>query len=118
MPDEPILDAEAIDNLRSLDTGDGGEFLREIIGIFIEDTGARIAELKQALAAGDARTFTRAAHSVKGSSSNIGAREVRILAEQLEHRSKDGPLPPLAELLPTLEAAYTRASVELRKLVS
>ena len=88
MPDHPIIDSESIENLRSLNPGDGDEFLREIIAIFLEDTPQRIAELEESLLGGDTPRFTRAAHSVKGSSANLGAMAVRDVAEQLEHRSQ------------------------------
>jgi len=38
VPDLPIIDPVAISNLRDLNPGDNGEFLREIVGIYLEDT--------------------------------------------------------------------------------
>ena len=43
MPDIPTIDPEAISNLRELNPGDNGEFLREIISIYIEDTPKRVS---------------------------------------------------------------------------
>ncbi len=114
--DEPIIDAEAIENLRAINPDDDS-FLKEIIGIFIEDTPARIAELRQARAAGDVTTFSRAAHSIKGSSSNLGAARLRTLAAHLEHESKSQPLAGLAEGIAELEAAFTSAKAALERLL-
>ena len=112
----PDLDPEAIANLRAL--GDEGDdtFLKEIIGIYLEDTPLRLADLRTAAAGGDASLYTRAAHTIKGSSSNVGAMQVRAIAEKLEHRSKSEPHAALQPLLAELEAAFTRAATELRKL--
>ncbi len=88
MSDLPIIDSEAIENLRSLNPGDNDDFLKEIVAIFLEDTPLRIAELDQSLAAGDVGTFTRAAHTIKGSSSNVGALRLRHAAEVLEQGSR------------------------------
>ncbi|MDE3085062.1 MAG: Hpt domain-containing protein, partial [Verrucomicrobiota bacterium] len=74
---EPILDPEALNNLRSLDPDGGDAFLREVTGIFLEDTPKRLAELDRSLTAGDAPTFIRAAHSIKGASANLGATALR-----------------------------------------
>ena len=52
VPDLPTIDLEAISNLRELNPGDNGEFLREIVSIYIEDTPKRLAELKSCLASG------------------------------------------------------------------
>lgn len=117
MADTPVVDPESIENLRSLNPGDGGEFLREIIAIYLEDTPQRIAELEQSLAAGDVPTFTRAAHSVKGSSANLGAMTVRGVAEKLEHQSHKQGLADVAGLIATLKVEFENARVELTKLV-
>lgn len=118
MPQSPVLDPEAIANLRALSPDDGDAFLKEILGIFMEDTPVRIAELHSSLAAGDARTFTRAAHSIKGSSSNVGAEELRAVAEKLEHQSRDQGLADVEPLIAEIEAAFARARTELAKLTA
>ena len=117
-PLPPDLDLEAIANLRAL--GDEGDdtFLKEIIGIYLEDTPLRLADLRTAAASGDTSLYTRAAHTIKGSSSNVGAMQVRAIAEKLEHRSKSEAHAVLQPLLGELEAAFTRASAELRKFTA
>ena len=59
--DLPTIDLDAIANLRDLNPGDGGEFLREIVTIYLEDTPKRIADMRSTLAAGDTGAFARAA---------------------------------------------------------
>ncbi|HYD83286.1 MAG TPA: Hpt domain-containing protein, partial [Opitutus sp.] len=108
MADTPVIDLQSIENLRSLNPDDNDEFLREIVTIYLEDTPQRIAELEQALGVADVAKFTRAAHSVKGSSSNVGAMVVRNVAEQLEHQSKQG-LDDVASLLASLKIEFARA---------
>jgi HPt (histidine-containing phosphotransfer) domain-containing protein len=113
----PILDQEAIDNLRMLDPDGGDTFLREIIGIFIEDTPLRIAEIDQSLAAGDAATFVRAAHTIKGASSNVGAAALRAVAEQLEHRAKKDGLADVIALVAEIKTAFADAKTALNGLL-
>ena len=45
MADSSVIDPQAIENLRALNPGDNDEFLREIVGIFLEDTPQRLVEL-------------------------------------------------------------------------
>ena len=116
MSSEPIIDLEAIENLKSLSPEDDS-FLKEIVGVFLEDTPQRIQELKQSHAAGDVASFSRAAHSIKGSSSNLGASRLRSAAEWLEHGSKKEPLANLEAGIPALEAAFAAAKAELERLV-
>ena len=117
MPDFVVIDPQAIENLRALNPGDHDEFLREIVGIFLEDTPQRIAELDQSLKAGDVPKFTRAAHSIKGSSANLGAMALRFVAEKLEHESRTNGLGGVAALVDAVMAEFARARAELDKLV-
>jgi HPt (histidine-containing phosphotransfer) domain-containing protein len=116
MPDLPIIDPEAIANLRDLNPGDKGEFLREIVAIYIEDTPKRIADMKACLASGDVTTFTRAAHTIKGSSANVGAQVLKAVAERLELISRKEGLGSVAPLIADCEVEFARVAVELRKL--
>jgi HPt (histidine-containing phosphotransfer) domain-containing protein len=111
------IDPAAIENLRSLAPDDPETFLREIVGIFLDDTPIRLADLRNTLASDDRVAFTRAAHSIKGSSSNIGALSLRALAATLETRSRDEPLAGLASLVAELEATYTQTKFELEKIL-
>jgi HPt (histidine-containing phosphotransfer) domain-containing protein len=101
-----------------LTPGDNDEFLREIVGIFLEDTPQRIAELDQSLAGNDPLRFTRAAHSVKGSSSNLGAMALRAVAERLEQQSKQSGLTGLEPILVELKGEFAHAAVELRQIIN
>ena len=114
----PDLDPEAISNLRAL--GDEGDdsFLKDIIGIYLEDTPIRLADMRAAAARGDTALYTRSAHTIKGSSSNVGAMAVRALAERLEHRSKTEPHAALESDLSELETTFARTAVALRAVIA
>jgi HPt (histidine-containing phosphotransfer) domain-containing protein len=116
VPDIPTIDPEALSNLRELNPGDNGEFLREIISIYIEDTPKRIADMKACLASGDVSTFTRAAHTIKGSSANVGAQVLKGIAERLELISRREGLGGVSGLIADCDAEFERVKVELRKL--
>lgn len=117
MPPDSVIDPLAIANLRSLNPGDNDEFLREIAGIFLEDTPLRIAELDQSLSAGDVSKFTRAAHSIKGSSANLGAVALRASAEKLEHLSRTKGLGEVTALVASVKVEFSRAQAELQALI-
>src|SRR3954464_7353866 len=117
MADPAVIDPQAIQNLRALNPGDNDEFLREITTIFLEDTPLRIAELDQSLASGDVTKFTRAAHSIKGSSSNLGAMALRAVAEQLEHLARTAGLAGVVSLVDAVKAEFVRTHAELNRLL-
>ncbi|MDB6127968.1 MAG: Hpt protein [Verrucomicrobia bacterium] len=112
-----IIDQQALENLRELNPGDNDAFVREIRDIFFQDTPQRLAELEECLASGDAVKFSRTAHSIKGSSTNLGAIGVRDVAEKLEAESKTKPVSSLVDLVESLKMEYARAKAEILRLV-
>jgi histidine phosphotransfer protein HptB len=118
MSDPAVIDPSTIETLRSLNPGDNDEFLREIAGIFFEDTPLRIADLDDSLAAGDLPRFTRAAHSIKGSSANLGAMTLRAVAEQLEHRSRTAGLQDVTALVAAIKTEFARAHAALTAILA
>jgi len=73
-----------LDGLRELERGGDGSFLRRVIEAFVSDTRSRLDDLRVGIAANDLPTTARAAHALKGSCRNIGARRMASLCEQLE----------------------------------
>ena len=114
----PLIDSEAINNLRALGSDDDDSFLREIVALFLEDTPKRFEELRTSKLAGVLDGVARAAHSVKGSASNLGAMRVRAVAEKLEYAAKQNGLDGLEALQAELESEFAEAQVELRKLLA
>lgn len=116
MSHEPIIDQEAIENLRSLGDEEGDDsFLREVIEIFVSDTPVRLQELRTSHLTGDQATFTRAAHSIKGSSSNVGAQRLCRLAKELEAASRES-LAGLEQRIVDLETSFAEAREALQAL--
>ena len=117
MPDSPVIDPQAIENLRALNPGDNDEFLREIAGIFLEDNPLRLNELDQSALTGDVAKFTRAAHSIKGSSANLGASSLRAMAEKLEHQVRTQGLADVAGLIAQIKLEFDRPQRALNALI-
>jgi HPt (histidine-containing phosphotransfer) domain-containing protein len=70
--------------LQELESAGCGDTVLELVRDFQTDTAQRLQRLRQALAASDAATFRREAHSIKGSAAQMGADEVAALARVLE----------------------------------
>mgnify|MGYP001596507203 CR=1 FL=1 len=116
MNDLSILDAEAIKNLRALgDEMEDDSFLKEVVEIYLTDTPKRLSEIHECLASSDSPTINRAAHSIKGSSSNLGAVKVITVAKRIEEKSKES-LENLEADIAELEAAFAEAKAALEAL--
>jgi HPt (histidine-containing phosphotransfer) domain-containing protein len=117
MPETPAINPQALEDLRMLSPGDDDDFLREIVALYLSDTPVQLARLDRSLAAGDAEGFTRAAHSLKGSSANLGASAVRSAAERLERCARQEGLAGVQPLLAETKAEFARACAELNRLL-
>ncbi len=112
-----IIDPQAIEELRAMNPGDDS-FLRELIQMFLDDSPQRITEIEECLEQGDAGRLTRAAHSLKGSSANFGAMQLRAISEEIEFLGRDGALPSVPERLPRLKAEFEQVKAALQALLS
>ena len=62
----------------------GAEFVAELVDTFLQEAPAMLDDLRHALAARDADTFRRAAHSLKSNGNTFGALALGALARDLE----------------------------------
>ena len=118
MSETPVIDPEALATLRSLCTEEDESFLKEVVDIFLVDTPRRLEELHSCLTGGDAVRFSRAAHTIKGSASNLGAARMRALAEEIELTAKKSGLAGMEPRVAALEQEFIHAQTELKKLLT
>ena len=118
MTTNPTLNPDAIQALRDLSPEGDGEFLRELIAIYLADTPRQLGQLTEALARQDAGQVLRAAHSIKGSSANLGALALRAAAEKLEHHSRTKGLGGVATMIAEVRNEFARAQTELAKIIA
>ena len=69
-----VLDRTVIDMLRQLTPPGEPDVLVEVLTLFLNEFPSRLDKLRNAQASGDIQEVQRAAHSMKGSAGNIGAR--------------------------------------------
>ncbi len=75
-----------MEHLHQLSEGDKS-FEMEILQVFLEDAQSHITAAKQAIAANDSHQLKREAHHLKGSSGNVGASAMQVLAHDLEQQA-------------------------------
>jgi PAS domain S-box-containing protein len=108
------LDAATLKYLRELEDADNPDFLGKLIGTYLRDLPVRLEEIRAALAAGDATALRVAAHTLKGSSANMGAKRLQKVSLLMENVGKSGNLAGAADLLADIEreAAAAKAALE------
>ena len=108
--DPTIIDPAA---LARLEEWGGPKLSNEIMRLFLENGPTRMDQVRTALTGSDLDLAERGAHSLKSSAANIGAEEVRRIANDVEIASSEGQLQRVRELLPDLEEAFSLAIREL-----
>ena len=109
---QPAVDPAAIERLQEIGDGDMA-FLKDVFGAFQTDTAKRLVTMRETLAAADLTGLKRAAHTVKGSSLNVGAASLVTHCFQLEQLAGSGKLEGAAELITRIEQEFKRVAVEL-----
>jgi PAS domain S-box-containing protein len=107
------VDAETISALRALQ-GDGGpDIIADLIGTFFENTPHLLEAARLALSSGASADLKRSAHSLKGSCSNFGAKQMEKLCHTLEHTPPGADASVASELLASIEKEYLRVHAAL-----
>jgi HPt (histidine-containing phosphotransfer) domain-containing protein len=91
----------------------GADFVRELVDTFLEEAPPMLTELNEALAAGKAEAFRRAAHSLKSNASTFGAATLAAMARDLELQGLAAATPAS---LAALAQQYDAAAAELKAL--
>jgi two-component system, sensor histidine kinase and response regulator len=112
------MNAQAPENVLDLPmalsrVGGDKQLLREIAVLFIEERPRAFKEIQEAIAAGDAARLENAAHALKGSVANFGARDAVAAAFRLEQMGRANEMTEAEGMLRKLESALAAVCAEL-----
>jgi CheY-like chemotaxis protein len=119
-PVRVVLDVEIVDRLVKLGEAAGEDLLGQLSVIFLAESADRIVELRSALAAEDAEAVFRSAHTLSGSSGNLGAAHLARLCGALSASAEIADLTGATTRLDAIEAelAQVRSALSMRSLAS
>ena len=116
MTSRAVLDPSVVASLRQLTPPGEPDVLVEILTVFVTDVPRRIDQLKASWREGKAADVQRAAHSLKGSSGNIGADALYEVCRQIDERTKGGDL-RIDELIGALDREYGQVEIAIKRLL-
>jgi len=102
------IDYSVIESLRELQQDDEPDLLAELTELFLDDTDNRLVALRAAIETGDAESVERTAHSLKGSSGNMGALKMSEICKELENAGTSEDLSGSSEMLEQLVEEFER----------
>ena len=113
-----VLDHAVLDELLSFADDGDPELLVDLIQMFLEDGPSKVEAVSQGLAVGDFDMAERAAHSLKGSSGNLGAKLVQDVCELLQLSTRKHELETSRKLAPILRETYAAAEKALKRVLA
>lgn len=109
---EAPVNAELIDELKDLM---GTDFVT-LLDTYIQDSQHRLLTIEVAIAEGDADSIVSHAHSLKGSSANVGAYLVEQSCANVVVLAREGNINGVDDLYPELLSRYQSVSRYFRQL--
>lgn len=99
------------ETFKQLQDAAGADFVRDLVGTFLEEAPRMLKDLHAALEARDRDKYRRAAHTLKSNSLTFGALTLAAMAREHELAGLEG-----APALAALEAEYGRVAKRLGEL--
>ena len=112
------LDRNVITGLKELREPGQPDPLKELVDLFARDAHPRLQAMQQAYDDGDLPKLAAAAHALKGSASNLGARRLAQLCAGLEKQAKNGHAERAGQTLTEVSAEFARVCEQLRQELS
>ncbi len=116
---DEVIDAAVIASLRQLRLPGKPDPLARLIDLFLSEAPNRLDDMQKAITSNDVNSMTRtleAASALKGSASNLGARNLAALSDEIEQITKTGVLTDIAPVLAKAREELDRVREALSKL--
>ncbi len=106
------LDRETIATLFEMGCGDA-EWIEDLLRLYVSDTVDRIGQARGLVASGDATALRALAHTLKGTSANVGARRMQSLCSALETMAKNNDLSLAADQVAGIVEEFERVKADI-----
>ncbi|MDH3689841.1 MAG: response regulator [Gammaproteobacteria bacterium] len=109
------LDQAALNNIRALQRVGAPDLLAKVIDIYLSDSEDLLDSLREAIESGDAEDLTRAAHTLKSTSANLGASSLMAVCKEIEAIGRKGGTEGAAALFTEVERLHPEVCAQLLK---
>ena len=115
-PDDDILDAALVAQLREMAAMGRGDFVARVTGLYREHAPRALFDMEAACAAQDCNALGKDAHALKSMSLNAGARQVAALAGAIEKAAREEQRVASKKEIAALQAAISEACKHLQAM--
>ena len=103
---DPVPSNSLLNRLHELEKETDTEFVHELIEIYVNETPKQIQSIAAALSTGNYPALVIAAHTLKGSSLNLGAKPLGALCLKLEEIGRTGNAIPENSFISEIENEF------------
>jgi CheY-like chemotaxis protein len=103
---EPLINRQALENIRALSANNGDALLERVLQAYLEDTPTHLRTIKSAIDSGSTVQIRKAAHSLKSSSANVGADALAQRCREMEQLGRNDTTAGAAALLDDMERSF------------
>jgi len=114
----PVIDDAALAELLELDRLSPRGVFERVVRIYLDQAPVILRELRAAVDESEPERFSKAAHSLKSSSMNVGAKTLSVLCKELEALGRSGSTDGAANLLNQIDVLYPAVEVALQDRMS
>ncbi len=111
--DEPLLDATVLEQFQALGKASGSNVVLRIVNSYLKETPQHVQTM--VAANDDAEQLYKAAHALKSSSFNVGAKRLALLCQQLEALGRNGSCSGVNAMLVELQQIYKDTTQVLQR---
>lgn len=110
-----LIDQNAFDRIKKLGGENDTVFLSQVIGMFLKQAPVVIDDILENEKNGNIEKMEQAAHKLKGSSLNIGAKKLASICREIELKTRNNELKDMVKLTAVLKNIFQLTEIELKK---
>ncbi len=114
LPHESTIDPEALASIRSLEADYGDELLRQVIKTYLDNANKLMQALEHGWSSGDVKAIRMASHTLKSSSSQVGAHSLAELCRGVENEARDHRYDVSGQTLIAIQQQFAQTCTVLR----
>lgn len=111
---DELFDFNIINSLKEMDEPGEPSFYSELITIYLGQSPGLIEDIRTSYNLKNSEQMGRAAHTLKGSSLNVGLRKFAEICKELELKGKNNDFDDVDKLLENLDVYYLITVKELK----
>jgi len=109
------VDMTVLEQYRALQDEGDPDIVSELIDAFFGDVPTRLSGILEAVSSNNPTQLEREAHNLKGSSANLGAKQLSAISHELETRGRKSELEGAEAVVDRLESEFERVHAFLEK---